>query len=174
MHCQLQQKGAERVKFRFQVNGKDFEIETDPNRTLLDVLRTDLGLTGTKYGCGVGQCGACTVIVDGTARCSCLILIGQAQGRQVETVEGLSNGEELHPLQDSFIENHALQCGYCTPGMLMSTKGLLDKNPSPSEEEIKVAISGNLCRCTGYSQIITAVKKAAKKMGKVKEEVERR
>ena len=162
------------MRFRFQVNGKDFEIETAPNRTLLDVLRTDLGLTGAKYGCGVGQCGACTVIVDGAARCSCLILIGQVQGRRVETVEGLSNGEELHPLQDSFIENHALQCGYCTPGMLMSTKGLLDKNPSPSEEEIKVAISGNLCRCTGYSQIITAVKKAAKKMGKVKEEAERR
>jgi carbon-monoxide dehydrogenase small subunit len=174
VHCRLQQEGAERVRFRFQVNGKDFEIEADPNRTLLDVLRKDLGLTGAKYGCGVGQCGACTVIVDGTARCSCLILIGQVQGRRVETVEGLSNGEKLHPLQDSFIENHALQCGYCTPGMLMSAKGLLDKNPSPSEEEIKVAISGNLCRCTGYSQIITAVKKAAKKMEKVKEEVKRR
>lgn len=152
------------MKFRFQVNGKDFEIETDPNRTLLDVLRTDLGLTGAKYGCGVGQCGACTVIVYGAARCSCLILIGQVHGRRVETVEGLSNGEELHPLQNSFIENHALQCGYCTPGMLMSAKGLLDKNPSPSEEEIKVAISGNLCRCTGYKQIIAAVKKAAKKI----------
>jgi len=162
------------VKFRFQVNGKDFEIETDPNRTLLDVLRTDLGLTGTKYGCGVGQCGACTVIVDGTARCSCLILIGQVHGRGVETAEGLSNGEELHPLQNSFIENHALQCGYCTPGMLMSAKGLLDKNPSPSEEEIKVAISGNLCRCTGYKQIITAVKKAAERMRAEKEEMKRR
>ncbi len=162
------------MKFRFQVNGKDFDIETGSNRTLLDVLRTDLGLTGAKYGCGVGQCGACTVIVDGAAKCSCLILIGQVQGRRVETVEGLSNGEDLHPLQNSFIENHALQCGYCTPGMLMSAKNLLDNNPSPSEEEIKVAISGNLCRCTGYSQIITAVKKAAEKIGKLKEEGKQR
>jgi carbon-monoxide dehydrogenase small subunit len=168
----LQQEGTKKVRLRFQANGKDIEIETDANRTLLDVLRTDLGLTGAKYGCGVGQCGACTVIVDGTAKCSCLILIGQVQGRRVETVEGLSNGEKLHPLQVSFIENHALQCGYCTPGMLMSAKSLLDKNPSPSQEEIKVAISGNLCRCTGYSQIITAVEKAARQMHKVRGEAE--
>lgn len=153
------------VKVKLHLNGKDRLIETDPNRTLLDVLRTDLGLTGAKYGCGVGRCGACTVIIDGTARCACLMLIGQADGRRVETVEGLSDGEKLHPLQDSFLENNALQCGYCTPGMLMSAKALLDKNSSPSEDAIRVAISGNLCRCTGYAQIVRAVKQAADKIG---------
>ena len=145
-------------------------IETHPNRTLLDVLRSDLGLTGTKYGCGVGRCGACTVIIDGRARCACLTLIGQADGARVKTVEGLAAGDKLHPLQDSFIESHALQCGYCTPGMLMSAKALLDKNPAPSEEEIKVAISGNLCRCTGYVQIISAIKRVAQKIAKKGEE----
>ncbi len=154
----------EELKVKLFVNGREFEIETDPNRTLLDVLRTDLGLTGTKYGCGVGQCGACTVIIDGTARYSCLTLIGQADGRRIETVEGLAEGGNLHPLQDSFLENHALQCGYCTPGMLMSAKALLDKNSSPSEEEVRTALSGNLCRCTGYVQVVNAVKHAAEKM----------
>ncbi len=154
----------EELKVKFFVNGREFEIETDPNRTLLDVLRTDLGLTGTKYGCGVGQCGACTVIIDGAARYSCLTLIGQANGKRIETVEGLAEGENLHPLQDSFLETHALQCGYCTPGVLMSAKALLDKNSSPSEEEVRTALSGNLCRCTGYVQIVNAVKHAAEKM----------
>jgi aerobic-type carbon monoxide dehydrogenase small subunit (CoxS/CutS family) len=152
------------VKISFYLNGGGRSIETDPNRTLLEVLRMDLGLTGTKYGCGVGQCGTCTVLVDGESRCACLTLIGQVNGRKVETVEGLAEGTRLHPLQDSFVENHALQCGYCTPGMLMSAKALLDKNPSPSEAEIKVAISGNLCRCTGYIQIISAIKHAAEKI----------
>lgn len=154
----------EELKVKLFLNGRNLEIETDPNRTLLDVLRTDLGLTGTKYGCGVGQCGACTVIIDGAARYSCLTLIGRANGRRIETVEGLAEGENLHPLQDSFLENHALQCGYCTPGMLMSAKALLDKNSSPSEEEVRMAISGNLCRCTGYTQIVKAVRQAAEKM----------
>ncbi len=154
------------MKVRFYLNGLERVVETDSNKTLLEVLRTDLGLTGTKYGCGIGQCGTCTVLIDGKAKCACLTLIGQVNGRRVETVEGLAEGETLHPLQVSFVENHALQCGYCTPGMLMSAKALLDHNPSPSEEEIKVAISGNLCRCTGYIQILQAIKYAAEKMRK--------
>ena len=152
------------MKVRFYLNDRERVVETDSNRTLLEVLRTDLGLTGTKYGCGIGQCGTCTVLIDGKAKCACLTLIGQVNGRRVETVEGLSAGEALHPLQNSFVENHALQCGYCTPGMLMSAKGLLDRNPTPSEEEIKRAISGNLCRCTGYVQIVKAIQKASEKM----------
>lgn len=154
------------MKVRFYLNGLEKVVETDSNKTLLEVLRTDLGLTGTKYGCGIGQCGTCTVLIDGKAKCACLTLIGQVNGRRVETVEGLADGETLHPLQISFVENHALQCGYCTPGMLMSAKALLDHNLSPSEEEIKVAISGNLCRCTGYIQILQAIKCAAEKMRK--------
>lgn len=153
------------MKFKLNLNGEDCTVDTEPNRTLLDVLRTDLGLTGTKYGCGVGACGSCTVIIDGKAKCSCLTLIGQADGRRVETVEGLSEGDRLHPLQESFVEKHAIQCGYCTPGLLMSAKAFLDHHPSPSEEAIRTAISGNLCRCTGYKQIIKAIEHAA---GKVK------
>jgi aerobic carbon-monoxide dehydrogenase small subunit len=160
------------MKFKLNLNGKECNVDTEPNRTLLDVLRTDLGLTGTKYGCGVGACGSCTVIIDGKAKCSCLTLIGQADGRRVETVEGLSEGERLHPLQESFVENHAIQCGYCTPGMLMSAKAFLDHHPAPSEEEIRVAISGNLCRCTGYKQIIQAIQRAASKIQKAGEEPE--
>jgi carbon-monoxide dehydrogenase small subunit len=156
------------MKIKLCLNGRDCTVDTDPHRTLLDVLRTDLGLKGTKYGCGVGACGSCTVIIDGKARCSCLTFIGQTDGRRVETVEGLAEGERLHPLQESFVENHAIQCGYCTPGMLMSAKAFLDKNPSPSEEAIRIAISGNLCRCTGYKQIITAIQRAADKVKKRK------
>ncbi len=154
------------MKVRFYLNGLERVVETAANRTLLEVLRTDFGLTGTKYGCGIGQCGTCTVLIDGDARCACLTLMGQVDGKKVETVEGLADGEKLHPLQESFVEKHALQCGYCTPGMLMAAKGLLDKNPSPSEEEIRVALSGNLCRCTGYVQIISAIQHAAEKMKK--------
>ena len=157
------------MKFKLHVNGRDCIVDAEPNRTLLDVLRTDLGLTGTKYGCGVGACGACTVIIDGQAKCSCLTLIGQVDGRRVETVEGLAGANTLHPLQESFVENHALQCGYCTPGMLMSAKALLAASPSPSEEEIRVAISGNLCRCTGYKQIVAAIKAAANRIEAAKD-----
>ena len=160
------------MKFKLYLNGQDCLVDTEPNRTLLDVLRTDLGLTGTKYGCGVGACGSCTVIIDGKAKCSCITLIGQTDGRQVETVEGLSEGERLHPLQESFVENHAIQCGYCTPGMLMSAKAFLDHHPSPSEEAIRVAISGNLCRCTGYKQIIKAIQHAANKAKKTEGKTE--
>ena len=154
------------MKLKFNLNGRDCAVEADPSRTLLDVLRTDLGLTGTKYGCGVGECGSCTILIDGKAVCSCLTLIGQADGRTVETVEGLAQGEKLHPLQESFVESHAIQCGYCTPGMLMSAKAFLDQHPSPSEEEIRTAISGNLCRCTGYKQIVAAIQHAADKIKK--------
>jgi aerobic carbon-monoxide dehydrogenase small subunit len=154
------------VKVKFYLNGLERVVETSPNRTLLEVLRTDFGLTGTKYGCGVGQCGACTVVIDGDAKCACLTLIGQVIGRKVETVEGLAKGDQLHSLQNSFVEKHSLQCGYCTPGMLMAAKALLDKNPSPSEEQIRVAISGNLCRCTGYVQVVAAIQDAAEKMRK--------
>jgi len=157
------------MKFKLTLNGRDCTVDTEPNRTLLDVLRTDFGLTGTKYGCGVGACGSCTVIIDGKAKCSCMTLIGQVDGRRVETVEGLAEGERLHPLQQSFVENHAIQCGYCTPGMLMSAKALLDCHPSPSEEAIRMAISGNLCRCTGYQQILKAIRHAADKNEKTEE-----
>jgi len=160
------------MKVTFFLNGVERTVETEPNRTLLDLLRTDFGLTGTKYGCGTGQCGTCTVMINSRAKNACLTLVGQVEGSRIVTVEGLAEAGRLHPLQQAFIEENALQCGYCTPGMLMSAKALLDQNPVPSEDEIKVAIAGNLCRCTGYSQIITAVKKATKKMGKVKEEVE--
>ncbi|MFC1869218.1 (2Fe-2S)-binding protein [Thermodesulfobacteriota bacterium] len=160
------------MKFKLNLNGQDCAIDTEPNRTLLDVLRKDLGLTGTKYGCGVGACGSCTVIIDGKAKCSCLTLIGQVAGRRVETVEGLSEGEKLHSLQESFVENHAIQCGYCTPGMLMSAKAFLDHHPSPSEEAIRVAISGNLCRCTGYKQTVKAIRHAANKAKKIEEKTE--
>lgn len=127
---------------------------------LLDVLREVLGLTGTKEGCGEGECGACTVLVDGKPVDSCLVLIGQVQGRAITTIEGLSNGKELHPLQQAFIDEGAIQCGYCTPGMILAAKALLDSNPNPGEEEIRRSISGNLCRCTGYQKIIKAVQAA--------------
>lgn len=142
---------------RFILNGKEVEVEVPPHWTLLQVLREKLGLTGTKEGCGIGECGACTVLLDGMPVNSCLILAPKVDGRKVETIEGLGNRESLHPLQESFVEFGAVQCGFCTPGMLMSAKSLLEKNPHPTREEIKEAISGNLCRCTGYQQIIEAI-----------------
>ncbi|CAA7601035.1 2Fe-2S ferredoxin-type iron-sulfur binding domain protein [Acididesulfobacillus acetoxydans] len=147
------------------VNGRAIEQEIEENLRLLDVLRDELGLTGSKEGCGIGECGACTVILDGKAVNSCLVLALSADGGVVETVEGLAAGDHLDPLQESFLDNHALQCGFCTPGMLMSAKALLKENPAPGVEEIKEAISGNLCRCTGYVQIVEAVKEAAQRLG---------
>jgi len=147
---------------RFVLNGKEMEVEVPPHWTLLRLLREKLGLTGTKEGCGIGECGACTVLLDGLPVNSCLILVPKVEGRRVETVEGLGSRESLHPLQRSFIEHGAVQCGFCTPGMLMSAKALLDKNPKPTREEIKEAISGNLCRCTGYQQIIEAIEALGK------------
>jgi aerobic carbon-monoxide dehydrogenase small subunit len=144
------------------INGKSYELEVRPNMTLLDFLRDELGLTGTKRGCEVGECGACTVLMDGHAVNSCLILVPQINGREIMTVEGLAQGGKLHPLQESFLDHDAVHCGFCTPGMLMSGKELLDHNPHPTEEEIRVAISGNLCRCSGYQQIVDAIKGAEK------------
>jgi len=148
------------LEVQFKLNGKDITVTTEANKRLLDVLREDLHLTGTKEGCAIGECGACTIILNGEAITSCLMLIGQVQGSEIITIEGLSENGELHPLQQKFLEHGAVQCGYCTPGMLLSTYALLLKNPNPTDEEIKEAIAGNLCRCTGYKQIIDAVKEA--------------
>ena len=148
---------------KFYVNGAPFELLVPANRTLLSVLRDDLALTGTKEGCGAGECGACTVIVDGKAVNACLILAPELDGKHIETVEGLAKGSELSPLQESFIEHMALQCGFCTPGMLMSAESLLRENPHPTRDEIKSAMSGNLCRCTGYKKIVEAIEAVAEK-----------
>jgi carbon-monoxide dehydrogenase small subunit len=143
------------------VNGEKQRILVEPQRTLLEVIRDDLGLTGTKEGCGRGQCGACTVLLDGKAAVACLILAVDVQGREVTTIEGLSQGEALHPIQRAFVDHGAIQCGFCTPGMIMSAKALLDRNPSPQEEDIKSAIEGNFCRCTGYVKISKAIRAAS-------------
>lgn len=145
-----------------KVNGKPVEIAVKPSWTLLKVLRDELGLTGTKKGCEQGDCGACTVIMNGTAVNACLVLALQAQSKEIETIEGLGTPEHLHPLQKSFINRGAVQCGFCTSGMLMSSVALTRKNPAPSTEKIKLAISGNLCRCTGYSKIIKAIEDVSK------------
>ena len=148
-------------QLRMTVNGKDVEIETRPSETLAHVLRERLDLTGTKIGCEQGECGACTVLVDGEPVNSCIYPAIKAAGRRVLTVEGLSKNGELHPMQRAFIEHGAVQCGYCTPGILLSAVALLARNPHPSEAEIRRAISGNLCRCTGYTKIIEAIQKAS-------------
>jgi carbon-monoxide dehydrogenase small subunit len=147
------------------VNGERHLIGTDPQRTLLDVLRDDLHLTGTKYGCGEGECGACTVIVDGRSIMSCLTLALAVDGQSVLTIEGLSEGRVLSRLQKSFLEKGAAQCGYCTPGVIMSAKALLDENPNPTVEEVRESMEGNLCRCTGYAKIVEAVLEASKDVG---------
>ena len=150
-----------RHRIEFNLNGKDVALETPAHRTLLQVLRENLHLTGTKQGCGEGECGACTVLLDGRAVNACLTLAVEVDGCAVRTIEGESAGPELSPLQEAFVRNHALQCGFCTPGMIMSTRALLERNPSPTEDQIKEAIAGNLCRCTGYRPIIRAVRDAA-------------
>ncbi|MGB9301035.1 MAG: (2Fe-2S)-binding protein [Anaerolineae bacterium] len=144
-----------------RLNDEEVALEIMPDALLVDVLRDQLGLIGTKEACGEGECGACTVLLDGQPVASCLMPALKAQGREVYTVEGLASGGNLHPLQKSFVEHGAVQCGYCTPGMLMSAKALLDKNPHPTDDEIKEAISGNLCRCTGYVKIVEAIKAAS-------------
>ena len=152
------------MKIDFKVNGRDYSLEVREDMRLLDFLREELKLTGTKEGCGEGECGACTVIIDGKAVNSCLVLVPEIDGREVITVEGLERDGRLHPLQESFIEKGAVQCGFCTPGMLMSAKALLDGNADPSDEEIREAIEGNLCRCTGYYKIVQAIRDAAGKL----------
>ena len=146
------------------INGDSVEYLCQPDETLLDVLRDRLGLTGAKEGCGTGDCGACSVILDERLVCSCLVLGAEAEGRRVETIEGMAQGETLHPLQQKFIEHAALQCGICTPGFLIAAKDLLARNPDPTEEEIRFGLAGNLCRCTGYDKIVRAVQDAANVM----------
>lgn len=146
-----------KTKLDFILNGERCQIEVDAARTLLDILRNELQLTGTKEGCGHGECGTCTVIVDGRAVNSCLILAPKVMGCHVTTIEGLEGEGKLHPLQEAFIRNGAMQCGFCTPGMILSAKALLDRTPHPTKDEIREAISGNLCRCTGYVQIVEAI-----------------
>ncbi len=149
------------------INGDAAEFLCDPRETLLDVLRDRLGLTGAKEGCGTGDCGACSVTLDGRLVCSCLVLGAEAEGREIATVEGIAPGETLHPLQRKFIEHAALQCGICTPGILVAAKALLEKNPDPTETEVRYWLAGNLCRCTGYDKIIRAVMDAAAEMREV-------
>jgi aerobic-type carbon monoxide dehydrogenase small subunit (CoxS/CutS family) len=155
----------ELVRSTFYVNSEKFEILYAPHKTLLEVLREDLGLTGTKHGCELGECGACAVLADGKAVLSCLALALEYEGCKITTVEGLAIDSQLHPLQETFADTGAAQCGYCTPGILCTAKALLDRNSHPSRDEIKVALSGNLCRCTGYVQILDAVEKAIVKIG---------
>lgn len=150
-------------ELKFTLNGKPVRADVEDSARLLDVIRDTLGLTGTKEGCGVGECGACTVIVDGDAVASCLMPAMRVMGKSVTTVEGLAHDGRLDRLQQAVLDHHALQCGFCTPGFLMSAKALLDKNPHPTREEVKVALSGNLCRCTGYEQMIEAVLDAAER-----------
>ena len=150
-------------KITLIVNKESRELEVDLHRTLLEVLRDDLNLTGVKYGCGDGECGACTVLVEGRPILSCLTLAVTINGKEITTIEGLAEGDKLHPLQESFIEYGAVECGFCTPGMILAAKSLLDENPKPTEDEVRQYLRGNLCRCTGYTQIIEAVLGAAKK-----------
>jgi len=154
------------VNLNLKVNGKSYVLDVPDNMTLLEVLRDRLGLLSVKQGCGKGECGACTVILNGAAVTSCVVLAAQAQGADILTLESLAKDGELHPLQQSFMDEGAVQCGFCTPGMIMASKALLDEKPNPTEQEIKEAISGNLCRCTGYVKIVKAVETAAKKMAK--------
>ncbi|MEM9062045.1 MAG: (2Fe-2S)-binding protein [Pseudomonadota bacterium] len=147
-----------------RINGDDTEFLCDADESLLDVLRDRLGLTGAKEGCGTGDCGACSIVVDGRAVCSCLMLGAEAQDRDINTIEGMAEGEHLHPLQRKFLEHAALQCGICTPGILVTAKNLLERNPDPTETEIRYWLAGNLCRCTGYDKIVRAVQDAAAEM----------
>ena len=150
------------------VNGDSIQFACPTDESLLNVLRDNLGLTGAKEGCGTGDCGACSVTMDGRLVCSCLVLGVEAEGRDITTIEGMSTGEQLHPLQQQFIDHAALQCGICTPGFLVAAKALLDRNSDPTEEEIRYALAGNLCRCTGYDKIVRAVQAAAKDLQKSK------
>ena len=148
---------------QLNVNGEEREILTETHKTLLEVLREDMGLTGTKRGCDLGTCGACTVLIDGKPHLSCLILAVDVQGRSILTIEGLAEHGKLHPLQKAFVEKGAVQCGFCTPGMVLTAKAFLDEHPHPSEGDVKKAMAGNICRCTGYTKIIEAIQSVAKK-----------
>ncbi|MEM9470447.1 MAG: (2Fe-2S)-binding protein [Pseudomonadota bacterium] len=154
------------IQISTSINGDDTEFSCEPDETLLDVLRDRLGMTGSKEGCGTGDCGACSVVVDGRLVCACLMLGAEAQGREIETIEGMADGTELHPLQQKFLDHAALQCGVCTPGFLVAAKSLLERNDNPTEEEVRYWLAGNLCRCTGYDKIVRAVLDTAKDMRK--------
>lgn len=156
------------------INGDVVEFACPPEETLLTALRDRVGLTGVREGCGTGDCGACSVTLDGRLVCSCLVLGAEAQGREIATVEGLAEGEKLHPLQQNFIDHAALQCGICTPGFLMAAKALLERNPNPTETEIRYALAGNLCRCTGYDKIVHAVQASAKELRQLDKKKQRR
>jgi carbon-monoxide dehydrogenase small subunit len=151
----------QKIDVRYTINGRPYETYIEPNRTLLEVVRDDLRLTGAKEGCGTGDCGACSMIVDGRLVTSCLMLAPQADGAEITTIEGLAQGATLHPVQQTFIDKGAVQCGFCIPGMILAGKTLLDQNPHPSEHEIRAAIAGNLCRCTGYTKMLAAIYEAA-------------
>ncbi|MGA2109788.1 MAG: (2Fe-2S)-binding protein [Syntrophorhabdales bacterium] len=151
-------------QIRLRINGLAHELEVKPWATLLDTLREDLGLTGTKEGCGQGECGACTVLMDGKPVNACLILAMEAQGKEIVTIEGLASGDDLHPIQQAFVDRGGMQCGFCTPGMILSAKALLDENPDPTDEEIRKGLEGNFCRCTGYTKIIESIRVAAERM----------
>jgi carbon-monoxide dehydrogenase small subunit len=151
----------EKILITLNINGDEHQVHTYYTRTLLEVLREDLHIKGTKQGCRAGECGACTVLMDDKPVNACMVLAAQAQGNAIVTIEDLAQGDELHPLQKSFVENGAIQCGYCSPGFIMVSKALLNKNPHPTEDEIKTAVSGNICRCTGYQKIIQAIDKVA-------------
>lgn len=156
------------INLKFKLNGNKVTIKTEPHIRLIDLLRDKFNLTGTKEGCGVGECGACTVLMNKKAVNSCLVLAAQVSGSEIETIESLADGELLHPLQKNFLSHGAVQCGFCTPGMILSSFALLRENPDPNEEEIKEAIAGNLCRCTGYKQIVESVKATATELNKSK------
>lgn len=149
------------MKISFRLNGRKTEIDAPPDRRVVDLLREDLLLTGTKESCGTGDCGACTILVDGETRLSCLMLAAQLEGRNIVTIEGLSADDELHPVQKAFVEHGAVQCGFCTPGMALASVDLLNRNPAPTREEIRDALAGNLCRCTGYQKIVDSIEMAA-------------
>ena len=155
---------AEPIVITFTLNGARTTLSVDPAERLLDILRYRLDLTGSKEGCGSGDCGACSITLDGTLVCSCLMLAAEAEGREITTIEGMATGEALHPLQQKFLEEAALQCGICTPGMLVAAKALLDENPDPTETEVRFWLAGNLCRCTGYDKIVRAVMDTAQEM----------
>ena len=166
MHRASEEGTMKRQSAKFVVNGKPSEIMLESHMTLLEVLRDQMGLTGTKYGCGTGSCGACTVLVEGEPVLSCLTLAVTVRDKNILTIEGLAEGHTLHPIQKAFVDHGAIQCGFCTPGMILSTKALLDENPNPTRQEVKEALAGNLCRCTGYVKIIDAVLAAAKDIAK--------
>jgi len=150
-------------KIRLIINGESYEVFVKASETLLDVIRDGVGLKGTKKGCDVGDCGSCTVLINGVPVSSCLVLAVDAKDKEITTIEGLADGEKLHPIQEAFVEHGAVQCGFCTPAMILTAKALLDENPSPTEEEIREAISGNLCRCTGYTKIVEAISSISKR-----------